>query len=145
MPKSFLGAGWAFDTDPNDPDGKAGVRLDDKGAIMIARYEEEEESLRQAIWVILGTSKGERVMRPDFGCGIYDMVFELNSPATAGRIAQDVRDSLLLHEPRIDVRDVRVETNDNGETLLISIDYEARATNNVFNLVYPFYLERSAT
>jgi phage baseplate assembly protein W len=84
-------------------------------------------------------------MRPDFGCGIYEMVFELNSPATAGRIAQDVRDSLLLHEPRIDVRDVRVETSDNGETLLISIDYEARATNNVFNLVYPFYLERSAS
>jgi Bacteriophage baseplate protein W len=144
MAKSFLGVGWAFDTDPNDPDGKPGVRLDDKGAILMAAYEEEEESLRQSIWIILGTSKGERVMRPDFGCGIYDMVFELNSPATSGRIAQEVRDALLLHEPRIDVRDVRVEPADNGETLLISIDYEARATNNVFNLVYPFYLERSA-
>jgi phage baseplate assembly protein W len=144
MAKSFLGVGWAFDTDPNDPESKPGVRLDDQGAIRMAAYEEEEENLRQSIWVILGTSKGERVMRPDFGCGIYDMVFELNSPATSGRIAQEVRDALLMHEPRIDVRDVRVEPGDNGETLLISIDYEARATNNVFNLVYPFYLERSA-
>jgi uncharacterized protein len=54
-----------------------------------------------------------------------------------------VRESLLLNEPRIDVRDVQVESRDNGMILLISIDYEVRATNNVFNLVYPFYLERS--
>lgn len=145
MSKSFLGAGWAFDSDRNDPDGKAGVRLDENGAILMTAYEVEEDCLRQSIWIVLATSKGERLMRPDFGCGIYDLVFELNSPAAAGRIAQEVRDALLLHEPRIDVRDVRVEPSDNGETLLISIDFEARATNNVFNLVYPFYLERSAS
>jgi phage baseplate assembly protein W len=51
----------------------------------------------------------------------------------------------LFFEPRIDVHDVQVEAQNNGEVLLISIDYEVRATNNVFNLVYPFYLERSAT
>jgi phage baseplate assembly protein W len=82
-------------------------------------------------------------MRPDFGCGVYDLVFEPNSPATAGRISQEVRESLLLNEPRIDVRDVQVESRDNGVILLISIDYEVRATNNVFNLVYPFYFERN--
>jgi uncharacterized protein len=141
MPKTFLGVGWGFDVDPDDPKSKAGVRPDKNGAILMAAY---EQSVRQSIWIILGTAKGERVMRPDFGCGIYDMVFELNSAATAGKVAQAVRDALLLGEPRIVVRDVQVESRDNGEVLLISIDYEVRATNNVFNLVYPFYLERSA-
>jgi phage baseplate assembly protein W len=140
MPKSFLGVGWAFTANPSDPASKAGVRLNSDGAILKAEY---EESVRQSISIILGTARGERVMRPDFGCGIYDLVFEPNSPATAGRISQEVRESLLLNEPRIDVRDVQVESRNSGAPLLISIDSEVRATNNVFNLVYPFYLERS--
>jgi len=129
--KAFLGVGWGF---PIEIDKSS-------GAVAIAQY---EESVRQSIWIILGTSKGERVMRPDFGCGIYDLVFEVNSAATSGKVVQAVRDALLMQEPRIDVRDVHVEPQDSGETLLIHIEYEVRATNNVFNLVYPFYLERNA-
>jgi len=140
MSRAYLGAGWGFDVDPTDPKGASGVALDETGGMRISEY---EESVRQSVWVILGTSKGERVMRPDFGCGVYDLVFELNSPNTAGRISQAVSEALLLNEPRIDVRDVQVESRDNGETLQITVDYEVRATNNVFNLVYPFYLERS--
>ena len=130
MSKPFLGVGWAYP-----------VNADGAGAIQLAEY---EESVRQAIWIILGTAKGERVMRPDFGCGIYDLVFEVNSPSTAGRVAQEVRDALLMFEPRIDVLDVQVQAAGNGEVLLISIDYQVRANDNSFNLVYPFYLERSA-
>jgi phage baseplate assembly protein W len=129
MAKTFLGVGWSFP-----------VTVDGSGAIPVAKY---EESVRQSIWLILGTSPGERVMRPDFGCGIYDLVFEVNSASTAGKVAQAVKDALLWHEPRIDVRDVQVTSQDDGNTLLINIEYEVRATNNVFNLVYPFYLERS--
>ena len=73
MAKTFLGKGWEFP-----------VALDSSGAIRIAEY---EDSVRQAVWTILGTSKGERVMRPDFGCGIYDLVFEVNSASTAGKVA----------------------------------------------------------
>jgi hypothetical protein len=135
MPKTFLGVGWSFPIAVQN-------QGDEKGKIKLAEY---EESVRQAIWIILGTAKGERAMRPDFGCGIYDLVFEINSASTAGKVAQTVRESLLFFEPRIDVHDVQVEAQNNGEVLLISIDYEVRATNNVFNLVYPFYLERSAT
>src|ERR1035441_4385378 len=121
MAKAFLGVGWSFP-----------VALNDGGAIQTAQY---EESVRQAIWIVLGTSKGERVMRPDFGCGIYDLVFEVNSASTAGSIAHEVREALLTYEPRIDVRDVQVQSQSDGQTLLIDIDYEVRATNNVFNLV----------
>jgi phage baseplate assembly protein W len=130
MSKPFLGVGWSFP-----------VEAGEDGVLRLARY---EESVRQSIWIILGTARGERVMRPDFGCGIYDLVFEVNSASTAGRVAQEVRDALLLFEPRVDVLDVQVQTEGGGEVLLISIDYQVRATNNLFNLVYPFYLERSA-
>jgi uncharacterized protein len=131
MPKTFLGVGVGFPVTAPD------------GAIAQAKY---EESVRQSIWIILGTAKGERVMRPDFGCGIYDLVFEVNSPSTAGKVSQAVREALLLFEPRIDVLDVQVTSvsDREGSKLLISVDYEVRATNNVFNLVYPFYLEMSA-
>jgi|SRR5947209_238748 len=138
MSKPFLGVGWSFPL--------AVVRQDDAdsaraGQLRIAEY---EESVRQSIWLILGTAKGERVMRPEFGCGIYDLVFETNSASTAGRIEEEVRDALLFFEPRIDLLAVQVEADGQGEGLLIRIDYQVRATDNQFNLVYPFYLERSA-
>jgi hypothetical protein len=131
MTKPFLGVGLAFP-----------IHFDGEGAIATAKY---EESVSQSVWIILGTANGERVMRPDFGCGIYDLVFEVNSPSTSGKVARAVREALLVQEPRIDVRNVQVTAKDNGQTLLIEIEYQVRATNNVFNLVYPFYLERSAT
>jgi phage baseplate assembly protein W len=130
MSKHFLGIGWSYP-----------VEVEAGGELRVAR---NEESVRQSIWIILSTAKGERVMRPDFGCGIYDLVFETNTAATAGKIAQEIRRALLMFEPRIDVIDIQVQPESNGEVILISIDYQIRATNNVFNLVYPFYLERSA-
>lgn len=129
MPKHFLGQGWAFP-----------VRVGEAGELARAEY---EEKVRQSIWIVLGTAKGERLMRPDFGCGIYDLVFSPITPDTTGRVSQAVRQALLFFEPRINVLDVRVRAEDGGQVLLIVLDYEVRATNNVFNLVYPFYLERS--
>lgn len=131
MPQSFLGVGWGFPVSP-----------DADGAIAIAAY---EESVRQSVWIVLGTAKGERAMRPDFGCGIHDLVFELNTPATAGKVTQSVKEALLLFEPRIDLLDVQVQSQNGGEVLQISIDYRVRATNNTFNLVFPFYLEQGAS
>jgi phage baseplate assembly protein W len=131
MPKEFLGAGWGFP-----------VKSDDKTGVL--KRAEYEESVRQSIWIILGTAKGERMMRPEFGCGIYDLVFEINSDVTAGRVAQAVHEALVQFEPRIDLLDVHVRPANEGEALFISIDYRVRATNSAFNLVYPFYLEQSA-
>ncbi len=132
MPKPFLGVGVGFP-----------FSLNDTGAIQQARY---EESVRQSIWLILATAKGERAMRPDFGCGIYDLVFEVVTPGTIGKVVQAVQTAMLRLEPRIDVLEVQVQqaSSEEGDQLLISVDYQVRATNNVFNLVYPFYLERSA-
>lgn len=131
MPAEFLGIGWRFPVD-----------VTAAGQIERARH---EDSIRDAIWLILGTARGERVMRPDFGCGIHDLVFAVHGAGTAGRVASEVRQALILWEPRIDILDVQVDA-ETGEpnTLRIRVEYRVRATNNVFNLVYPFYLERSA-
>jgi phage baseplate assembly protein W len=127
MSASFLGVGWSF---PVSLDG---------GRIAMARY---EESIRQAVWIILATARGERKMRPDFGCGIHDLIFAVNSGETAGRVASEVREALILWEPRIDLLDVTARSDDSEPTrLLIQIEYLVRATNSRFNLVYPFYLE----
>lgn len=99
-----------------------------------------EQNIRESIWTILATAPGERVMRPTFGCGLHDLVFALANAATLGRVRKQVWDALVLWEPRIDVADVDVETKGRGEVLLINIHYRVRATNNFFNLVYPFYL-----
>lgn len=128
MAQSFLGTGWSF---PIAPD-----------AIGELEYAAYEESVRQAVWIILGTAKGERVMRPEFGCGIHDLVFERNTVSTAGKVTQSVREALLMFEPRIELVDVSVVPQ--NDVMQISVDYRVRATNNAFNLVFPFYLERSA-
>lgn len=81
-------------------------------------------------------------MRPDFGCGIHDRVFSPNSSGTIGEIVNDVRESLTEWEPRIDL--LNIDTNpdeDNPNVLLIRVHYQVRTTNNIFNLVYPFYLQ----
>ncbi len=126
MTKAFQGIGWSL------PVGT------DEGGIAMARH---EESIRQSVWLILATAPGERVMRPDFGCGIHDLVFAVNDAGTAGRVASEVREALLLWEPRIDLIDVEVVADPGvPNRLQISIDYVVRSTNNRFNLVYPFYL-----
>lgn len=101
-----------------------------------------ETSIQQAIWIILGTAPGERLMRPDFGCGIHTLVFAVNSAGTAGQVATLVRQALMRWEPRINVLNVSaVPASAESTLLLIEIEYRVRTTNSRFNLVYPFYLE----
>ena len=127
MAREFLGKGWKFP-----------VGVDSKGEIEMS---EHEQDIKEAIWIILSTAKGERVMRPDFGCGIHDFVFAAINTANIGLIESSAREALTTWEPRIELKNVSVSTEkvDEGQ-LLISVDYEVRATNNEFNLVYPFYL-----
>ena len=129
MAKTFLGVGTAFPP-----------RLDSATQGFVRA--EYEESVRQSILLILGTAPGERLMRPEFGCGIHDLVFENLSFGTIGRVQQTVDEALLRLEPRIDVTSIDVRPGGDGNVLLIHIQYQVRATNNAFNLVYPFYLQQ---
>lgn len=124
--KSFLGIGWSFPVAENS------------GQTEMAQYEED---VRQAVLIVLLTNPGERMMRPTFGAGLNEFLFEPINSTTMATVAQRVEDSLIDWEPRIDVISVSVTPDSkNVATLLIDIQYRVRATNNVGNLVYPFYL-----
>jgi phage baseplate assembly protein W len=129
--RKFLGTGFSFP-----------VRVSPAGNLT---YSSGEESVREAIWILLGTAKGERQMLPNFGCGIQDLVFAPNNQATWGSVQHLVKDALTQWEPRIDVLDVTVASApDEQNTLLIRVDYRIRSNNAFGNLVYPFYITEGA-
>lgn len=127
MSREFLGSGWRFP-----------VGTDSRGEVeRSSGVEDIEESIR----VILGTRKGERVMRPDFGCGIHNYVFATVGATQVNLMVTSVREALGRWEPRIEVTDVSASMRELSEgRLLFSIDYRVRRTNTQYNLVYPFYL-----
>jgi phage baseplate assembly protein W len=102
-----------------------------------------EDSIKESIMIILGTAKGERVMRPEFGCGINQMVFAPNNTQTATLTAFHVNEALMKWEPRIEVLNVDANPDeDEKNKLIINIEYMIKTTNTRDNLVYPFYLEK---
>lgn len=124
--KNFLGSGWKFPP-----------RLDNRGRIELVH---EDQDVEEAIRMILMTRKGERPMRPEFGCEIHDLVFAPNDPGTSGLARRFVMEALLMWEPRIDVLEVKTVPKSNSDnTLLLNIQYKIIATNSVRNLVFPFY------
>ena len=131
---AFKGTGWAFP--PSFGPGGASVATVSGDADIL-------ESLQ----ILLATTPGERVMRPKFGCDLSDYVFAEMDQSTVAAITRTVKDALLNYEPRIEVEDVDVSRDPDGEgTLLIRIQWRSRLTNGRYNMVYPFYLdEASAT
>ena len=127
MATDFIGQGIGFP-----------MRTSATGGVAIVTRERE---VAEAIRLILGTSPGERPMRPEFGCAVHDYVFAPADATTAGQIAYEVRLSLERWEPRIDVLEVDVDTDPRDDaTLWIDIRYEHRGTNDPRNLVFPFYV-----
>jgi uncharacterized protein len=132
MERSFLGKGWPF---------PPRISRDTPLALLGG-----DEKIRQSIWIILSTAPGERLMLPEFGCGVHDLVFEANTAALRAQVEEKIRLAMLRWEPRIDVLDVRVETTPEARNyLLIRIDYRVRSNNALFNLVYPFFLNEGAS
>lgn len=124
--RSFRGSGWAF---PLGVDGRGGIAL-----------ASEDQAIERAMKIILSTAKGERRMRPNFGCAIHDLVFAPNDATTAGLVRYHVMEALGWWEPRITVVDVEVDTDpDEPARLLIIIRYVVKSTNDERSLVYPFY------
>lgn len=119
------------------------LRVDAAGGIALSH---DDEDVREAILLILGTARGERPMRPEFGCGIHDFVFESVDAHTMGRLEAEIRIALDRWEPRIRVLDIDFSLERGGtgpaldDIVVIDISYRLRDTNDVRNLVYPFYL-----
>jgi hypothetical protein len=146
--KAFLGVGWSFPVDIG------------AGGAALVQYEDD---IRQAVLLILQTGFGERVMRPDFGAGLEQLVFEPLNTTTMALVQHRVEVGLITWEPRIDQIQVSVTAGGagtefapqkgakpvpqaspvgrSGTWLDIEIEYRVRATNTFYNLVYPFYLQ----
>ena len=121
-----LGTGWAFPP-----------RIDARGRIALARQERDVE---EAIRIILLTPKGQRVMRPEFGCRIHDLAFSPNNATLMGLASYYVEEALVMWEPRIRVEEVKARVDvDSPERLLIDIKYQVKATADRRSLVFPFY------
>lgn len=139
--RAFLGTGMALRINLS-PQGELvmDMGVDGDGEIPMSSY---DDHVRQSILLIMETAPGERVMRPDFGAGLQSLVFSPVSAATAALVQHQVTDALTNFEPRIDVLNVEV-TEDPSQPGLLQIDlqYRVRKTDTMFNLVYPFFLER---
>ena len=127
MSNEILGTGLSFPVD-----------VDDRGRVLLVSGEHD---IDQSIRLIIDTRPGERPMRPEFGCGVHDFVFDTIDAATVGRLETEIRSALDRWEPRIEVQKVDFDLGHMGEgQLLIEIGYRVRATNHERNLVYPFYV-----
>jgi phage baseplate assembly protein W len=114
------------------------LRVDRRGGLALSR---DNDDVQEAIALILGTAPGERPMRPEFGCGVHDYVFESVDAYALGRIEHEIRYALDRWEPRIEVLGIGFDLTNSGRgELIIDIAYQLRATNDIRNLVYPFYI-----
>ena len=130
----FQGRGWRFGC----LDSRRGVTFDPRwGRVDMS---EGETDIQEAIFIILTTRRGSRVMRPDFGCSINELPFQAISSRLAAEIERGVAEALRRFEARIDLTEVRVGTAaDIDGRLDVTIAYRVRTTNQRGNLVYPFY------
>lgn len=127
MPNPLIGRGWHFPP-----------LLDPRGAVALTG---DEDEIEQAVQIILRTAPGQRLMRPDFGCRIFELVFAPNNDATAALAARYVSEALGQWEPRIRLEKVEAAVDPNCEgRLQIFVDYRVLATHSNRSLVYPFYL-----
>jgi uncharacterized protein len=124
--KDFIGTGWAFP-----------VGVDARGRVALAR---RERDIEEAIQMILLTPVGQRLMRPDFGCRIHELVFAPNDASTEGLAIYYVEEALVRWEPRITLREVTAEADPTSqERLLVRIEYEIKGSYDRRALVFPFY------
>lgn len=128
----LIGRGWRFP-----------IRVNARGGL---DWSDGPDRVRDAIWLILSTGVAERIMRPTFGAGVHEYVFHPNTPAIREALADAIRQALVQWEPRIELDAVRVDpVSGEDSQVMASIEYRLRSTNELFNLVYPMYLEEGVS
>lgn len=129
--KSFLGRGWVFPV----------AFSSESHQVQMA---EGEEDIQQSLIILLNTTLGERIMRPEYGANMEDLLFEALNVTTANMIANRIKRAILFHEPRVKTEDIDLRPDYNEGRIEVLVTYTIIATNNRRNLVYP-YLYTEAT
>lgn len=126
--KTFLGVGWGFPP------------TFDKTSSNVTMVSNELD-IKQSLHIYFNTKLGERIMRPDYGCVVYDYLFDLDSDGMLGTLAVELKKTLRKYEPRINVFNVDISrSNKEDGVIMVKVDYEIEATNVRDNIVYPFYI-----
>lgn len=129
MDKLFLGRGWSFPPEFNRSSGEV-------------KMLEAEEDIRSSLEILLATRLGERVMVPNYGCNLDELLFNPLNQGLKTYVVDLIKTAILYHEPRIDVQKIDIsQSNELEGLLLIQLDYIIRQTNSRRNMVYPFYKE----
>jgi len=127
MTNSFLGTGWSFPPTFNAAAGSVEMTSD-------------EADIQLSLQILLSTRKGERVMEPDYGCNLDDMVFEPMTTTFKTFMRETIKTAILYYEARIDLNSIKIDDSRETEgVILIILDYTVRTTNSRFNFVYPYY------
>ncbi len=150
--QDFIGRGWRFP-----------IKVNARGRL---EWSDGPARIQDSIWLIIKTALGERIMRPKFGAGVDDFVFQSNSLINRSALGTAIKNALLEWEPRIDLDEVRVnsvselrgsqldtetrgllgnQSVDLDSQVLVTIQYRIRNTNELFNVVFPFYLEEGVS
>jgi hypothetical protein len=125
--KSFLGRGWGFPPEFNRATKAVGML-------------EDEADIKSSLEILLSTRLGERVMVPDYGCNLDELIFKPLTLTLKTFVIDLIKTAILYYEPRIDLNKIAIDPTDELEgVLLINLEYTVRATNSRKNMVYPFY------
>lgn len=125
MSTDIIGSGWSF---PPNIGAQGGLALTNR-----------RNEIDQAIWIILSTSIGERVMRATFGSRLHELFFEPLDTRTMAQAEAYVSEALAMWEPRIEVLRVVAEPDHDNSVMQITVEYAVKQTNDTRTLVYPFY------
>lgn len=126
---SFLGTGWSFPPE---------FKKETKSVKML----QDEEDIESSLEILLTTRLGERVMVPEYGCNLDELLFKPLNLTLKTYVVDLIKTAILYHEPRIEVNKIAIDsTNELAGELLINIDYTIRSTNSRKNMVFPFYKE----
>ena len=127
MNTDFLGTGWGFPPTFDNTANKVAMSSD-------------EADIQLSLQILLSTRKGERVMLPDYGCNLNEMLFEPMNATFKSYISEMIRTAILYYEARIDLNSLLIDDSQDAEgIIIINISYTVRTTNSRFNFVYPFY------
>lgn len=127
MTNTFLGTGWSFPPTFNIVGGTVEMTSD-------------EMDIQRSLQILLSTRKGERIMLPDYGCNLDEMVFEPMTTTFKTYIGEMIKKAILYYEARINLQNIKIDDSRETEgVILIILEYTVRTTNSRFNFVYPFY------